>query len=163
MVQSKKKGATAMIFEILNGCVIIDDDDFEKINSYKWYLGGGYAIAKTKEMGKHKTIRMHRVINNTPRGWDTDHINGNKLDNRKQNLRTASRSQNSQNSKIYKNSSSGKKGVSYDKNRNKWVARICKNGMNIFLGRFDTKDDAVSAYNKKAISVYGENAFLNDV
>ena len=76
---------------------LVDDDDYEKVISFgNWYENdGGYAVKKTRVGGKNVSIRMHSLINDTPKGWHTDHINGERLDNRKSNLRTATAELNS--------------------------------------------------------------------
>jgi len=83
----------------------------------------------------------------TPKGMDTDHINGNGLDNRRSNLRVCTRAQNALNTGAYSNNKSGFKGVSLDyKYKVKWRADIQVNGKQIFLGYFDTKELAYQAY-----------------
>lgn len=73
---------------------IVDDDLYWSLSQIKWHYSGGYAVYFEKKTRPRKAVRMHRLINNTPEGMDTDHINGNKLDNRRANLRTCSRSAN---------------------------------------------------------------------
>ena len=68
-----------------------------------------------------------------------DHVNGNTLDNRRENLRICSRSENGWNTKIRKNNKSGYRGVSWKKDKNKWVARVSKNRQHIFIGFFNHK------------------------
>ena len=81
---------------------------------------------------------MHRVIINAPKDMQVDHINGNRLDNRRCNLRLATDGQNMGNSKIPRHNTSGFKGVSWDKRREQWEAYISKKDKKIHLGRFDT-------------------------
>ena len=71
---------------------IVDDDDYEELNQFKWYSNNGYVCRAIKINGVYKTIPLHRTVNKTPIGLETDHINRNKLDNRKSNLRSVSRS-----------------------------------------------------------------------
>ena len=87
--------------------VLFDDDDYEKVTSFgNWYENdGGYAVKKTRLNGKNISIRMHVLVNDTPKGWHTDHINGNRLDNRKANLRTATAQLNAWNRHRSKNHS----------------------------------------------------------
>src|SRR5574341_305184 len=82
-----------------NGSVcIVDDDDYEDLNKYKWKVSKwGYAVRELQRNGKWSTILMHRVVNRTPVGMVTDHINGNKLDNRRFNLRTCTTTENNAN------------------------------------------------------------------
>lgn len=96
-------------------------------------------------------IYMHALLNKTPTGFVTDHINGNKLDNRKENLRTATSSQNGINRGKQINNTSGHKGINWYANA--WVAEIKVNQKKIHLGRFKNIDDAVAA-RKAAEQIY---------
>lgn len=87
-----------------------------------------------------------------------DHINGNRSDNRLSNLRIANHAQNCQNSKLRKDNQSGIKGVSYRKDRNKWRARIRKDGKQILIGEFKTAEQAQVAYCEAAKKYFGEFA-----
>lgn len=116
---------------ITGGTIIFDEDDRSIVGSHNWYVNkGGYAIHRTRK----GTIRLHRLINNTPDGLDTDHINGNKLDNRRSNLRTVTRSQNMFNV--------DRTNVCWDKERNRWITHLGRK----FIGRYDTKEEAIKAY-----------------
>ena len=118
----------------------IDDDDYELVVSFgKWYESdGGYAIKKTRVSGKNVSIRMHTLINNTPKNLVTDHINGDRLDNRKGNLRSVTQAINAWNSNRNPNRKYDlPKGVSYDKSRDKYV------GTRTLRRRFDTKEEAI--------------------
>jgi hypothetical protein len=156
---------------------IVDDDEFERLNKYKWCCSSAcgetiYALRGIC-LGGHKrtSVQMHREIINAPTGMDVDHINGNRLDNRKENLRLCTRSQNSANQKLSKNNKTGFKGVSYHaqtiitKKRNYIYRRIysqIRHGKKlIFLGSFKTERDAALAYDKKAIELFGEYALTN--
>jgi len=88
---------------------------------------------------------MHRLIKQTSKGKITDHINQNKLDNRKINLRVVSGMENGRNRGIPKHNTSGIKGVAWDKSRNKWMASIRRNYKHIFLGRFEDIKNAIKA------------------
>ena len=79
---------------------------------------------------------MHSVIAKTPKGLETDHIDGDTLNNQKRNLRVCTKSQNQHNRKISSNNKSGFKGVSYNKKNKKWQADIQCNGVKIYLGYF---------------------------
>ena len=121
---------------------LVDDEDYDKVIAFgKWYENdAGYAVKKTRIKGKNVSIRMHVLINNTPRhkGYHTDHINGNRLDNRKSNLRTASAQLNAWNKKVGTRHSVYElpKGMSYDKSRNQYVATL------VVRKRFNTKEEA---------------------
>lgn len=133
--------------------VLVDDGDFEWLNQSKWYLNTkGYA-------SNNKHIRMHRLINKTPQGLLTDHKNGDKLDNRRSNLRTCNNSENHCNIKLMANNTSGHKGVSWSKAAQKWHAYINKDSKRTYLGIFNNLDEAVKVYEKAAVEQHGE--FVN--
>lgn len=120
---------------------IVDDVDFEYLNQWKWHCSSeGYALRRAKKSGKNQFIRMHRLINETPIGKDTDHINHDRLDNRRENLRTVTRQMNNFNRKPEL-----QQGVCFHKKANKWMARIKLNGKEKYLGLFDNIDDALLA------------------
>ncbi len=136
-------------------CAIVDDEDYDFIMQWKWhsYLGYERFYAHRNSSynnGKRSHIFMHRVINNTPDGYDTDHINGNSLDNRKCNLRTATRSQNMWNRSPNKISKSRYKGVSWHKQHRKWIANIQVNKKRHFIGLFENELEAAKAYSDRA-------------
>jgi hypothetical protein len=139
---------------------LVDNEDFEYLNQWKWHLSeGGYAkrsqhIRLGINKYKSKIIRMHRLINNTPEGMFTDHINRNKLDNRRSNLRTVNKSQNAFNSDVRTNNKSGYKGVHFDTWSNQWRAEIKINYHKITLGRYSRMKDAIIA-RKTAEQKYG--------
>lgn len=158
---------------------IIDAEDYDKIKEYRWYYGkkSGYIIAKarkdemirsSKSGRKYKpNIYLHRLLCPTDKP-QVDHIDGNKRNNRKENLRPCSHTQNFGNQKKRK-TYAGKptkfqyKGV-YREGKNKmWKARVDKNGECYKLGPFETELQAVLAYNKKAKELFGEFARLNEV
>lgn len=128
---------------------LVDNEDFQFLDQWKWFfdLRDGYARTNS---GK---ILMHRLINGTPKGFITDHINRNKLDNRKENLRTVDKSLNAFNTGLWKHNKSGFKGVSWDKLNQKWRASINKNGKAFNLGRYPSLKLALLA-RKKAEAIY---------
>ena len=120
---------------------LVDDEDFEWLNHQKWYFNiNGYAA---RHGGKKKIIFMHRQILETPSGMITDHINRNRIDNRKGNLRIADKRINSINRGLQKNNTSGYKGISWTKNIKKWEAYIWNYQKKILLGYFVNLQDAV--------------------
>lgn len=109
------------------GTATIDAEDYALVESFgKWYKNdSGYAVKKTRVCGKNVSIRMHALINDTPKGLHTDHINGNRLDNRRANLRTVTAEMNAWNRHSDKNKAvypELPKGITWDKSRNQYVA-----------------------------------------
>ncbi|MMZ67947.1 hypothetical protein D1872_305870 [compost metagenome] len=88
---------------------IIDDEDFEKVSAYKWCYSStiGYAVSRKVVNGKRQPVLMHRLILDAPPGLVTDHINHDKLDNRKANLRLCTRHENNRNMPLRSNNKSG--------------------------------------------------------
>jgi hypothetical protein len=146
---------------------IVDDDDFEKLNQYKWHALPSkhtfYAVRNDLTSGERKYIYMHKVIVNTPEGMLIDHRDGNGLNNQRRNLRTATINQNSQNRRPYFSASSRFKGVSWHKSSGKWQARITLNGKQIRLGSFSDEKKAASAYYEAAKQMFGEFAKIQEV
>ena len=142
--------------------VKVDDDDFLILSKHKWYFDR-YAKRDTKIDGKKVQIRMHRQILDIKKGFFTDHINGDVLDNRKSNLRICNKVQNGANRVRYRNNKSGFKGVYWDKERNLFAANLRFQGKTIHLGRFKNNKDAAIAYNREAKISFGEFALLNKV
>lgn len=143
----------------------VDDEDYERLSKNKWHIKAGGYVTRTgnKEDGelRGKEIYMHREIMGFPDGM-VDHIDQNKLNNCKSNLRICNASQNTMNrSKFNQKYSSSYKGVSYDKNAKKWRAQIIKDKKRIHIGWYKTEIEAGKAYNEKAIELYGEFACLN--
>jgi len=127
----------------------IDKCDFEKVKTIAWYFHGkDYASMRKRETNKN--ILMHRYLLDVSDNKEVDHINGDPLDNRRNNLRMCSRSENCCNKRIQSNNTSGVPGVCWDKNRNKWMVRVKKNKKVYSVGRFDLFKDAVKAREKKA-------------
>lgn len=140
--------------------VIIDENDHFLFKKYFWYLSHGYLVYKTKS----RTITFHReILNLKDSDIIVDHINMNKLDNRKCNLRIASKSKNAMNRNAPKQNTSGYKGVSWRLDRKKWRAYIVLMGKQYSLGLFDKKEDAAMSYNDAAIKYHGEFARLNKI
>ena len=143
---------------------IVDDEDFEYLSHWKWHIIGEYAGRSSQRNveGKRMAILMHRIILKPPDGMDTDHINHNKLDNRKCNLRICTRSQNVANGFTRSDNKTGIKGVHWHKGVNKWIAEICINGKNQHIGVYKNKDDAANAYTIKAKELFGEFAYSGE-
>jgi hypothetical protein len=144
---------------------LVDDEDYPILSRYTWRKDPkGYAV--TGFMGT--TIRLHRFILNPPKDVQIDHVNCEKLDNRKSNLRKATNTENQRNVKK-KTSVNGRKmsskykGVNLRKCTGKFIARISVNGERLFLGNFLTEEEAAHAYNEAAYIHFGEFARLNKV
>jgi hypothetical protein len=146
---------------------IVDDEDYEYLNQWKWYCStAGYANRATvrDKNYKQKKILIHRVIMKAPKNLQVDHINGNRLDNRKENLRIVTKQQNHMNRrKLDLKKSSKFKGVSYYSLSKKWVATIYFKNKRFHLGYFDNEIDAAKEYNTAAKKIHGEYARLNEL
>lgn len=147
---------------------LVDDADYENLNKYKWHFNdNGYAVRsqhyQLDGINKNKTIKMHRAIMGYPEKMMVDHINRDKLDNRRENLRVCTRSQNLMNMNSHRGTTSKYKGVSASGRGRPWIAKICKDRKQKFIGHFDTERDAAIAYNKMAIEWFGPFANLNQV
>ena len=105
---------------------------------------------------------ISRLILTPTEEFCVDHINGNPLDNTRENLRLCSKAQNNYNAKKRKNSKSQYKGVTI-RPSGRFGAYICKDGKNYCLGTFDKEIDAALAYNKKAVDLFGKFAKLNEI
>lgn len=146
--------------------IIVDDENYEKLNKYTWYVikgGSTYYAARNGPMvkGKHSTIRAHRSIMGAKQGECVDHINHNGLDNRKENLRICTNAENQHNSKLSKANTSGYKGVSWNERGQKFQAQIRVNCKAIALGYHELPEDAARAYDRAAIKHFGEFAQTN--
>jgi hypothetical protein len=153
-----------LVFLTKGKVAIIDSVDAERILRHKWRLASrGYA-ARNRHIadgpGPH-AVKMHQEILQAPAGTEPDHINRNGLDNRRCNLRVATRSQNSCNRRIRTDNRSGFRGVSREIGRQRWRATIRIDGKTRHLGRFDVAEDAARAYDAAAQQAFGEFAQLN--
>lgn len=138
--------------------IFVDSKRVKDVSKLSWYVNKvGYAV---NDSAPRKL--MHRFIMGYPKG-NIDHINGNKLDNRKCNLRICTQSQNMMNSLKRKTNKSGYKGVCWNKKYSKWEATLTVKYKHKFLGYFDDKIMAAKAYNKKAKDAFGKFAKLNKI
>jgi hypothetical protein len=131
---------------VIRAFVMVDAEDVEWAMRYRWSLTAqGYATRGTKRAGKQRHFLMHRELLGLDHGdkRECDHRNLNRLDNRRSNLRVATRGQNAQNVPA-RGGSSKYRGVSWDKERRKWVA-WGNQSRHIYLGRFDREEDAADA------------------
>lgn len=143
---------------------LVDDADFEWLNQWKWHAIKNYNKFYALRTEKEKNIRMHRFILNPPFKKEIDHINGDGLDNRRENLRICTHSENLKNREKQSNNLSGFKGVCWNKSDKRWVGQIFLKGKKcIYLGFFKTKEEAALAYNQAAKKYFGEFAKLNNL
>lgn len=140
---------------------IVDDEDFEIVSKYRWHLGtDNYVINRNHFNKKKKTIRMHRLVINAKDGQQLDHINGDRLDNRKCNLRFSTQHENSLNSR-HPLGKSGLIGVWWCKKDNIWTANIQLDGKCIYIGAYKVKEEAAYVRDQFAIQLHGEFARTN--
>lgn len=138
---------------------LIDIEDYDLVSQYTWHISSdGYWQCVIKK----KTVSMHRLILNAPKGYEVDHKNLRRYDNRKANLRICSRSENAHNKALNKNNSSGVKGVWWDKRNNKWKAEIKINNKRYALGYFENIQEAADKYDEVAMLYFGEFARPNN-
>lgn len=141
---------------------IVDDEDYERLNEFKWHANSeGYAVrAVRNDVREQVRIRMHRSVQGIS-AIDircVDHINGNRVDNRKENLRVCTRAENQANRKAQRNNTSGFKGVHWVKRSQKWTAQIMTGGKSHSLGYFETAEAAYSAYKIACAELHGNFA-----
>lgn len=144
---------------------LVDDEDYDRISRHCWYVskrvhkGKVWIYAHTRVRGTSTRIKMHRMVMSAPRGVFVDHVNHNTLDNRKDNLRFCTASQNRQNACMSRHNKAGLKGVVSPKNeRGSYRACISINGKQVRWGRFSTPDEAHKDYLRRAKEVFGEFA-----
>lgn len=139
---------------------VVDDEDYEELSRYKWFVDSiGYAGRNIRYPGMgRKTLRMHRFLMGLDFGDRrmVDHIDGDGLNNQRSNLRICNHSQNGRNQGRCASNTSGIKGVT--RNKGKWVAQISLMGKQIYIGCFDTPEEAGAAYREAARKFHGEFA-----
>jgi hypothetical protein len=151
---------------------IVDDEDYERVSAFNWHYipksstsdpNDGYArraVPATSGNRRQRLIPMQGMIIDCPKHLRIDHINGNGLDNRKENLRICTHAENGRNRKVNK----GKKQSIYKgvtRNGNKFKAAIVINWKKIYLGNYDTEEEAANAYDQAAMHHFGKFACLN--
>jgi hypothetical protein len=141
----------------------VDDSDYDFLNQWKWFSARGYAVRNIDFIspeGKksRRQLRMNRfLLNVTSDNLKVDHIDHDTLNNQRNNLRIGTQKHNCSNTSARKNTTSKYLGVALVKKLNKWRAKI----QNTYLGTYNTEIEAAMAYDKEAISRYGEWANLN--
>ena len=153
-----------------NGTRIIyyDECDEALIQSYTWRIKRNqykeYAATNLGRVnGKIKSVTMHILLLGREKGYEIDHKDGNGLNNKRDNLRFTTRSQNGMNKGVQSNSTTGYKGVSFSKSNRKYEAYIKVNGKKLQGGSFKTINEAAIKYNEMAVIHHGEFAFLNKI
>lgn len=144
---------------------VVDDEAYEWLSLFTWYFSGtGYAVRDVKANKKRTSIYMHRLIADAEEGKEVDHINGNKLDNTKGNLRICERYENACNVKPRAGCASKYKGVYWDDHRKQWRVDVnSKPYGKVHVGSFYSEDEAGLAYNLVAKTLQGDFAFLNEI
>lgn len=147
---------------------LVDDEDYERVAGNKWYCLRDSAwrnqvTGEYESYEKKRTIPMHRVIMNAPPGLEVDHINGDRLDNRKRNLRICTHRQNLKNMHNVRGGSSMYKGVHRYKKTGRWQAYITVDYKRKALGHWGREEHAAIAYNIAAILYHGDYACLNRI
>ena len=138
---------------------LVDDEDFERLNQFKWSVYKNHKTWYASRKNKQQKILMHREIMNAPKHIQVDHRNGDGLFNCKKNLRLCTHQQNQFNQKhAQKNNKLGIKGVRWRKDRKKFEAQIRFNGKAIYLGRFAVLADADQAYRVAELKHFKEFA-----
>lgn len=133
---------------------LVSKEDKDRVKKNKWYLTkNGYVASDTRDK---RSLYLHRFILSGVE--EVDHINRNRLDCRRENLRPCTRSENIRNGSKRNTNTSGIVGVSWDKGKNKWVARIVCNYKQIVLGRFEYIEDATLARRQAERVYFGEFA-----
>lgn len=140
---------------------LIDSEDYSLIFGRSVALAGKGYVVVTARNKKEKFHYLHRAVMSAPRGLMVDHINGDKLDNRKSNLRLVTRSQNQTNSMKQRSCGSKYKGVYLDKRRALFASEITVEGKRKFLGYFVHEKRAAIAYDRAARVAFGAYARLN--
>lgn len=146
-----------MLLYLSKGHVTVVDDDTSLSILNRKYCAGVRSMkpyALTNINGK--TVYLHRLITNAPKGTVVDHINGDTLDNRKENLRVCSTKENIRNQTLHKDKWQKYRGVDYVKSRSKYRARICLDRKEIHLGLFETAEEAAEVYKTYAKKLFGK-------
>lgn len=141
---------------------VIDAADVDLVKPYRWFAGkiGNvvYAFTRFTKSSKERPTALHRLLCNPPEELSIDHIDLDGLNNRRSNLRLATTSENSRNTRTRQNNTSGFKGVSWRRDRSRWQVHIRVDGKRLSLGHYVTLEDAASAYAGAAEKYHGEFA-----
>ena len=135
---------------------IVDVNDYDWLSQWKWHMCHDYAVRNIRIASGRKLIYLHKFILDASNNTEVDHVSRDTLDNRRCNLRLATRSQNQINTRKIIGTTSKYKGVSWKTSNRKWVAQIQSNKKKIFIGYFDYETQAALAYNNKAKEFFGD-------
>lgn len=143
--------------------VLVDESDLDRVMAAgPWRIletlsrrGTVYVQRNVTRDGKRTTEYLHRFVLDAPRGLQVDHINRDGLDNRQQNLRLATSSENRYNTAQYSNNKCGLKGVHKCRRSGLWRASVQAQGRAVELGRFDSPEEAHAAYRRAAQVLHG--------
>lgn len=141
------------------GYAIVDQDDYEFLSQWRWQRDpDGYARRSEGAGAKRRGVFIHHIVARTPKGLEPDHINRNRLDNRKENLRNVPKGVNLRNCEAHCNNKAGVLGVYFAKDRNRWRADTHCQGKTIHLGSYYTKEEAAEAYQSFVKRLFDEAA-----
>ncbi len=139
---------------------LVDDADYDWLSPFRWYLASsGYAVHFTTVNGQRKSVFMHRLVMNAPRGLHVDHLNQDRLDNRRANLRFATPSQNQAHRHRPSTNTSGYKGVTGAPGH--WQVRLWVNKRRLHLGYYANLETAALLYDAAARRFYLDFATVN--
>jgi len=144
-------------FKVTNGWIEIDAEDIVYVSQYTWSIQNNKDGQYVKRSIGKKSILLHRDLLNNPIGLEVDHLDHNGLNNKRDNLRVCTSSQNKQNMRVRRDNKLGIKGVYYNKKERKYYAQI-KLEKRIWLGSYNTAEEANAAYQKAANKLFKEFA-----
>lgn len=148
---------------------LVDDDIYDRFCAFVWYVNDkGYATGRLSmgrgrkqpgKKGRSKIVLLHRLINETPPGKFTDHINRDKLDNRRCNLRSVTTSENMHNTDMRSTNTSGATGVLWSSYHKGWLARIVLRGKTVRLGCFHNFEEAREIVERAKREIFQDSSF----
>lgn len=138
----------------------VDREDYGTVSRYRWVTNAaGYFVTSLGKRNKH--IFLHQLVLKPPEGKIVDHIDGDKTNCRKENLRLCTYKENAWNSTLSSTNKCGYKGVYWASDRKKWRAEITVDGKHIHIGSYNTAEEAARAYDEYALFYFGEFAKTN--